>query len=77
MEVQIRCLIEKEDHARCTRQSALTAAKNAKCHSNQIPADQSTAESVGRREDRREGLDTKSQKQVFIPQNNNHTSDFH
>lgn len=77
MEVQIRCLIEIEDHVRRTRQSAPTAAKNAKCRSNQTPVDQSTAESVGQREDPREGLDTKSQKQVFIFQNNNHTSDFH
>ena len=68
MEVQIRCLIEIEDHVRRTRQSALTAVKNVKCRSNLTPADQSTVESVGQREDPREGLDTKSQKQVFILQ---------
>jgi len=59
MEVQIRCLIE-ENHARRTRQSAPTVAKNAKCRSNPTQVDQSTAESVGRREDHSEGLDTKS-----------------
>lgn len=54
--------MEKEDHARRTRQHALTAAKNAKCRSSLTQADQSTAESVGLREDLREDLDTKSQK---------------
>jgi len=60
MEVQDQCLMEKEDHARCIRLCAPIAAKNAKCRSNPTQADQSTAESVGLREDRREGLGTKS-----------------
>jgi hypothetical protein len=43
-----------ESHVKCTRQSALTAVKNAKCHSNLTQADQFTAENVGLREDPRE-----------------------
>jgi len=58
MEVQVRCLIEK-GHVKCTRQPVLTAVKSAKCRSNLTPADQSTAESVGLREDHREGHDTR------------------
>jgi len=43
-----------ESHVKCTRQSALTAVKNAKCHSNPIQADQFTAENVGLKEDPRD-----------------------
>jgi hypothetical protein len=64
MEVQIRCLIEIEAHARCTRQSAPTAAKSVKCRSNQTPPDQFTVESVGLREDQREGHATRFTKRL-------------
>jgi len=61
MEVQIPCLIE-ENHARCTKQHAPTAVKSAKFRSNQTPADQSTVESVGQREDHREDHATRFHK---------------
>jgi hypothetical protein len=51
--------MEIEDHVRCTKQPALTAAKNVKCRSSQTRADQFTVENVGPREDPREDLDTK------------------
>ena len=53
--MQFACRIESAE--RCIRQSVLIVAKNAKFHSNPIPADQFTAEIVGRREDKREDLD--------------------
>ena len=53
------CLMEIEDHERCTKQPALTAVKNVKCRSSQTRADQFTVENVGPREDPREDLDTK------------------
>ena len=53
------CLMEIEDHARCTKQHALTAVKNVKYRSSQIRADQFTVENVGPREDHKEGQDTK------------------
>jgi len=51
--------MEIEDHVKCTKQHALTAAKNVKCRSSQTRADQFTVENVGPREDPREDLDTK------------------
>jgi len=47
--VQVACLIE--NLAKCIMQSAPSAAKNVKSHSNLIPADQSIAEIVGQKED--------------------------
>jgi len=55
--VQFACRIERAE--RCIKQSVLIVAKNVKFHSNPIPADQFTAEIVGRREDNREDLDTR------------------
>jgi len=49
----------KESQERCTRQSALIVAKNAKYHSNPTKADPSTAENVGQKEDPQEEADIK------------------
>ncbi len=49
----------EESHVKCTRQPALTAVKNVKSHSNLTLADQFTAESVGLREDPKEGHATR------------------
>jgi hypothetical protein len=51
---------EKEDPEapeKCTKPSVRIAAKNAKFHSSQILADQSTAENAGRREENQEDID--------------------
>jgi hypothetical protein len=47
--VQVACLIE--NLAKCIMQSALSAVKNVKDHSNLILADQSIVEIVGQKED--------------------------
>jgi len=57
VEVLFDCHIENPE--RCIRLSALIVVKNVKFHSNQIPADQSTVEIVGQREDNHEDLDTR------------------
>ena len=57
--------MEIEDHAKCTKQHAQTADKNAKYRSSQIQADPSTVEIAGPREDPREDHDTKHQKSTF------------
>jgi hypothetical protein len=51
--------MEIEDHAKCTKQHALTAVRNAKYRSSQTRAGQFTVENVGPREDPREDPDTK------------------
>jgi hypothetical protein len=56
-EVQIDCPIENAE--RCTRQSALIAAKNVKYHSNLIQTDRSTAKTAGQREGPEEERDIK------------------
>ena len=56
-EVQIDCPIENAE--RCTRQSALIAAKNVRYHSNLIQTDLSTAETAGQREGPEEERDIK------------------
>jgi len=48
-----------ENAERCTRQSALIAAKNVKYHSNLIQTDLSTAETAGQREGPEEERDIK------------------
>jgi hypothetical protein len=48
-----------EDQEKCTMQSALSVAKNAKFHSNQTLTDQYTAENVTLNEDPREEIDIK------------------
>jgi len=48
-----------ESQEKCTRQSALIAAKNAKYHSNLTKADLSTAKNVGQKEDPQEEADIK------------------
>jgi len=47
--VQVACLIE--NLAKCIMQSALSAVKNVRFHSNLILADQSIVEIVGQKED--------------------------
>ena len=47
--MQVACLIE--NLAKCIMQSALSAVKNVRFHSNLIPADQSIVETVGQKED--------------------------
>jgi hypothetical protein len=44
---------------KCTRRSALIAAKNAKYHSNPTKTDLSTAKNVGQKEDPQEEADIK------------------
>jgi len=56
-EVQSICHTE-ESPERCTRQSALIAAKSVKFRSSLIPADQFTAKNVGRREEAHAEEDT-------------------
>jgi len=48
-----------ESPEKCTRQPARIAAKNAKSHSNQIQADQFTAENAGPRDDNQDQEDTR------------------
>ena len=48
----------EESPERCIRQPVLIAARNVKFHLSLIPADQSTAESVGRREEAQAEEDT-------------------
>jgi hypothetical protein len=48
---------------RCTRQFALNAERNAKCHSNPMAADPYTAESVTRREHHQEEVDIRKSQQ--------------
>jgi hypothetical protein len=56
--------MEIEDHAKCTKQHAQTADKNAKYRSSQIQADPSTVENAGPREDPREDHDTRFHKSL-------------
>ena len=50
---------------KCTRQFALNAEKNVKCHSSLMAADQYTAENVTLREHPQEEADTRSSHKLY------------
>jgi len=50
---------------KCTRQFALNAERNVKCHSSLMAADQYTAENVTLREHPQEEANTRSSQQLY------------
>ncbi len=64
MEVQYDCRTEKTE--KCTRQSALIAAKNVQFHSNPMEADQYTAENAILNEDHPEDIKLTSQNLRYV-----------